>query len=78
MSARGGRWQLARVIIGVTEPPEFVAACTGADMLRAAGIATVLLRGFEVACLEPNDHHQSVRERIATYPAARELEPVQP
>nr|KAJ3422648.1 DRAP deaminase [Polyrhizophydium stewartii] len=37
---------VARVFIGVLEPPDLVANCSGVEMLQAAGIEVVYLDGF--------------------------------
>lgn len=48
--------QVARVVVGVREPPNLVAQCTGLDQLRQAGIEVVFVPGVEEACLKPNRH----------------------
>ncbi|KAJ3042987.1 DRAP deaminase [Rhizophlyctis rosea] len=54
---------VARVVMGVKEPPNFVAACTGAVMLRDAGVVVDYVKGLEVAMPPP--------EQTAKAPAAR-------
>ncbi|KAJ3318920.1 DRAP deaminase [Blyttiomyces sp. JEL0837] len=38
---------IVRVIIGVREPPNFIASCVGADLLRKAGITVDFLDRYE-------------------------------
>jgi pyrimidine deaminase RibD-like protein len=38
---------IARVVIGIPEPPNFIQQCVGAEMLRAKGIIVEYLNGFE-------------------------------
>lgn len=46
---------IRRVIIGALEPPVFV-KCTGADLLRDAGIEVVAMDDMKELCLAPNRH----------------------
>ncbi len=49
--------KVARVIIGVMEPNNFV-QCEGVRLLREQGIQVDLLKGLEAECLAPNQHLQ--------------------
>ncbi|KND00998.1 uncharacterized protein SPPG_04094 [Spizellomyces punctatus DAOM BR117] len=48
--------KVARVVMGVKEPPSFIAECQGSALLRDNGITVDYLAGFEEACLAPNKH----------------------
>ena len=45
-----------RVVVGVREPPVFVAQCQGTRLLEDAGVRVTLMEGMEAACLQPNQH----------------------
>lgn len=47
---------ITRVVMGVKEPPNLVAACQGVQILRAAGVQVQVVPGVEEACLAPNQH----------------------
>ncbi|CAO3682251.1 unnamed protein product [Umbelopsis vinacea] len=47
--------KVKKVIMGVKEPPNFV-ACSGVDLLRQAGIEVLVVPGVEEQCLMPNKH----------------------
>ncbi|KAH6563301.1 hypothetical protein BASA60_010778 [Batrachochytrium salamandrivorans] len=47
---------IRRVVIGILEPPNLVAQCSGVQMLLDAGIQVVHLIGFRDECLAPNNH----------------------
>lgn len=49
------RAKVARVVVGVMEPANFV-VCEGVRLLRDAGVHVELLRGLEDECLAPNRH----------------------
>lgn len=49
------RANVARVVVGVMEPANFV-VCEGVRLLRDAGVQVELLRGLEAECLAPNHH----------------------
>lgn len=46
---------IARVVMGVKEPPNFV-ECSGIEMLREKGIEVQVVPGVEEDCLRPNRH----------------------
>lgn len=46
---------VARVVVGVAEPKNFV-DCQGTQQLRDAGVVVDLLQGLEQECLAPNAH----------------------
>lgn len=47
---------VARVVVGVAEPKNFVENCQGVRQLRDAGVIVDLLEGLEQECLAPNRH----------------------
>ncbi|KAJ3292637.1 DRAP deaminase [Borealophlyctis nickersoniae] len=47
---------IARVVMGIKEPPNFVANCRGAALLRGKGVRVDHVAGFEDECLTPNKH----------------------
>lgn len=47
--------KVSKIIMGVNEPPNFV-DCSGADLLRQAGIEVLVVPGVEEECLKPNSH----------------------
>ncbi|RUP45924.1 cytidine deaminase-like protein [Jimgerdemannia flammicorona] len=46
---------IARVVMGVREPPNFV-QCNGVDLLREKGVKVCVVPGVEEDCLKPNRH----------------------
>ncbi|KAJ1961101.1 hypothetical protein IWQ62_003987 [Dispira parvispora] len=59
---------LARVVLGVKEPDNFV-QCEGVRLLQAAGIRVDYLAGFEQECLAPNSHILNVPTNSASLPS---------
>ncbi|KAJ1993413.1 hypothetical protein H4R33_000668 [Dimargaris cristalligena] len=47
--------RVARVVLGVKEPPNFV-QCEGLSLLEKGGIEVVYIPGYEKECLAPNAH----------------------
>ena len=50
------RARIGRVVVGIREPPTFVAECQGIRMLREAGIPVDLDTRYEAECLAINAH----------------------
>ncbi|KAJ3034094.1 DRAP deaminase [Rhizophlyctis rosea] len=48
--------KIGRVVMGVKEPPNFVAECSGAASLRSMGVVVDHVEGLEEECLAPNKH----------------------
>ncbi|KAI8805405.1 cytidine deaminase-like protein [Cladochytrium replicatum] len=47
---------VARVVVGIREPPFFVPSCIGTDLLRDSGIVVDYIQGMDDECLAPNKH----------------------
>ncbi|KAI8920652.1 cytidine deaminase-like protein [Entophlyctis helioformis] len=54
--------RVARVVVGVREPPDLVQNCTGVELLEQAGIQVVLLDGFRGG---PSMHTLLLRSSLA-------------